>query len=93
MDAVRARVRVEGRVQGVWFRAGTREAAEQLGLAGWVRNLPDGAVEAAFEGPRPAVEQAVAWCRRGPPDARVDRCDVSWEAPTGACPPFEMRRS
>lgn len=91
MDRVRAHVRVEGRVQGVWFRASTREVAEGLRLAGWVRNLPGGEVEAAFEGPREAVEEAVAWCGEGPPGARVDRCAVSWEPPVGAKPPFEVR--
>lgn len=83
MNAVRARVMVEGRVQGVWFRASAREVALGLGLSGWVRNRADGGVEAAFEGPRERVEEAVAWCRTGPPGARVDHCDVIWEEPSG----------
>lgn len=83
MSATRAHVIVSGRVQGVWFRASTRETAEGLGLAGWVRNLPGGEVEAAFEGPREAVEQAVEWTRRGPSAARVDRCEVTWKPPEG----------
>lgn len=91
MDRVRAQVRVEGRVQGVWFRASTRDVAAGLGLAGWVRNLPTGEVEAAFEGPREAVEAALAWCAQGPAGARVDRCEVSWQPATGAQPPFEIR--
>ena len=74
----RAQVRVTGRVQGVFFRQATRETAERLGLSGWVRNLPDGSVEALFEGPRPFVEQAVAWCRQGPPRAAVDNVAVEW---------------
>lgn len=83
MNAVRARVMVDGLVQGVWFRASTRDIARGLGLAGWVRNLVTGGVEAVFEGPRERVEQAVAWCRTGPPGARVDHCDVIWEEPVG----------
>lgn len=90
MSRVRAHVFVVGRVQGVWFRASTRDMARELGLAGWVRNLPDGGVEAVFEGPRAAVERAVAWCRTGPQAARVDHCDVIWEDPEGLAP-FAIR--
>ncbi|WP_025322656.1 acylphosphatase [Deferrisoma camini] len=90
MDDVRAHVVVSGRVQGVWFRASTRDVARRLGLRGWVRNVPNGDVEAVFEGPRPQVEEAIAWCRRGPPAARVDHCDVIWEEPRGEGP-FEVR--
>lgn len=93
MESARAHVFVGGRVQGVWFRASTRDMAEGLGLSGWVRNLADGSVEAVFEGPREAVDQALVWCRRGPPGAQVERCDVSWEQPTGALPPFEILTS
>lgn len=57
---------VSGRVQGVSFRARTKNMADSLGLKGWVRNLPDGSVEAVFEGKGPAVDQAVEWCRKGP---------------------------
>ena len=74
----RAQVRVTGRVQGVFFRQATRETAERLGLSGWVRNLPDGSVEALFEGERLLVEEAVAWCRQGPPRAAVDSVAVEW---------------
>ena len=65
------RVRVEGRVQGVWFRAWTVQEATRRGLAGWVRNCHDGAVEAVFAGPRIDVEDMIAACRRGPPAAQV----------------------
>lgn len=78
---VRARVTVKGRVQGVFFRADTRETAVALGVNGWVRNLPDGSVEAVFEGERARVEAAVDWCRHGPPGARVDWIDVRMEEP------------
>ena len=80
----RARVRVHGRVQGVFFRAETRDRARSLGLGGWVRNCPDGTVEAVFEGERERVESMVGWCGRGPSGARVDGVDVAWEDPEGA---------
>jgi acylphosphatase len=60
-----------------------RSRAQSLGVAGWVRNLPDGSVEAVFEGDDEAVESMVEWSRRGPWGARVDDVDVSWEEPTG----------
>lgn len=82
-DHTRAHVWISGRVQGVAFRASTRAQARAVGVGGWVRNLVDGRVEAVFEGPRPAVEQMVAWCHRGPPYAHVDDVDVAWEQPTG----------
>lgn len=65
------RVRITGKVQGVWFRAWTCEQARVLGLDGWVRNLSDGSVEALFAGPPEVVERALAACHRGPPSARV----------------------
>lgn len=80
---VRAQVVVSGRVQGVFFRADTREKALSLGLAGWVRNLPGGEVEAVFEGERAAVERAVGWCRQGPVHAVIESVDIRWEEPAG----------
>lgn len=74
---------VRGRVQGVFFRAETRDRALSLGLGGWVRNNPDGTVEAAFEGDRERVESMVEWCRRGPAHAQVEEVDVTWEEPRG----------
>lgn len=79
----RARVRVSGLVQGVYFRAETQARARSLGIAGWVRNTADGCVEAVFEGGEEQVESMIAWCRRGPPGARVDGVAVEWEEPTG----------
>jgi acylphosphatase len=79
----RVRVRVTGRVQGVFFRATCADLARELGLSGWVRNAPDGSVEGAFEGPAGSVEAIVAWCRRGPSSARVDAVSVSREPPEG----------
>ncbi len=78
---VRAHVRISGRVQGVGFRYSCRDEAGNLALGGWVRNLPDGRVEAVFEGPKESVERALEWCRRGPPSARVTEVDVRWEEP------------
>jgi acylphosphatase len=74
----RAEVVVRGAVQGVFFRVETRDRARSLRLAGWVRNAPDGSVEAAFEGEDERVESMVGWCRRGPRGARVDDVEVTW---------------
>ena len=83
MTAKRVRVVVSGDVQGVGFRWSTREEAAGRGLSGWVRNLPDGRVEAAFEGPSVAVDQMVDWCRTGPRWATVSGIRVVDEEPTG----------
>ena len=80
---VRARVIVRGHVQGVFFRADTQERARSLGVDGWARNEPDGAVQAVFEGLRDRVESMVEWCRRGPRGARVEHVEVTWEEPEG----------
>lgn len=72
-----------GFVQGVFFRAETRNRARSLGLAGWVRNAPDGSVQAVFEGEAERVESMVEWCRRGPGGANVDEVEVEWGEPHG----------
>jgi acylphosphatase len=82
-DTIRRRVVVHGFVQGVFFRDTVRRRAEASRVAGWVRNTPDGTVEAAFEGEAVAVERLVAFCRCGPRGARVDRVDVFDEEPEG----------
>ena len=74
---------VRGRVQGVFFRAETRERARSLGIGGWIRNNSDGSVEAVFEGPPERVELLVDWCRRGPQGAEVEALDVEWEESEG----------
>lgn len=79
----RAFVRIHGRVQGVGFRYSTLARARSLGVAGWVRNVGDGSVEAAFEGDDARVQSMVDWCGHGPRGARVDRCEVSWEETRG----------
>lgn len=78
---IRRRVIVHGLVQGVWFRETTRREAERHGVAGWVRNRPDGTVEAVFEGPAEAVERLVAFAAKGPRRAIVARVEVSDEEP------------
>ena len=80
---VRRRVTVHGHVQAVGFRASCLRRATQAGLGGWVRNTEHGDVEAAFEGPPAAVDGLVAWCREGPPWARVDGVEVVDEEPRG----------
>lgn len=82
---------VSGRVQGVWFRQTCAEAARAAGVAGWVRNLPDGRVEAVFEGLSEPVDGMVAWARVGPPHARVLALEVRDELPEGITS-FTVRR-
>jgi acylphosphatase len=79
----RAHVVVSGRVQGVFFRSDARDRARSLQVAGWIRNVPDGTVEAVFEGEAERVESMVKWCRRGPSGAQVESVDVSREEPRG----------
>jgi acylphosphatase len=82
-DVVRLRLRITGRVQGVFFRASCRRVALSNGLAGSARNLPDGTVEVVLEGPQRAVEQGVAWCREGPSGALVRGVTIIEEPPGG----------
>ena len=79
----RAHVLISGRVQGVFFRSSVREQASELGVKGWVRNLPEGQVEAVFEGEEEAVKKLIEFCRHGPPRARVSNADVTWETYVG----------
>ncbi len=90
-ERTRAHVHVSGHVQGVFYRATTRDTARERGVDGWVRNLDDGRVEAAFEGPEPAVEGMVEWCHTGSPAADVVDVDVTYEQPCGL-DGFEIRR-
>lgn len=80
---VRVRARVAGHVQGVWYRESCRREAERLGVAGWVRNQPDGSVELEAEGPRAAVDALLAWARQGPPRAAVATVTVDDRPPRG----------
>jgi acylphosphatase len=90
MSAARKRVVVHGDVQGVFFRDTTRRKAQSRGVAGWVTNRPDGAVEAVFEGDPEAVDSLVSFAREGPRGAQVERVDVSEEEPEGLSG-FEIR--
>ena len=84
---------LSGRVQGVGFRQSTVSEARRLHLTGWVRNLPDGRVEAHFEGDRDAQDAILAWCQKGPSFSNVHRVDVSWGSTHGQCSAFEIRYS
>lgn len=77
----RAHVVISGRVQGVCYRAFTQHQAVTLGLSGWVKNMPEGCVEAVFEGRRETIEQAILACKSGPPGARVNDIDIAWKSP------------
>jgi acylphosphatase len=90
--AVRAHLVVQGRVQGVWFRGSMQDEAERLGVAGWVRNRPDGTVEAEVEGERAAVDALIAWAREGPPGARVSGVSIDWVAARGERGRFVVTR-
>lgn len=89
-ERTRAHVYVSGKVQGVYFRATTRDEARDRGVDGWVRNLDDGRVEAVFEGPDQAVEELIEFCHEGSSAARVDGVEVTEEKPQGE-DGFEVR--
>jgi len=86
-----ANVVFSGGVQGVWFRAFTREQAQKAGLTGWVRNLPNGSVEALFEGSESAIQGVIEKCRQGPPAASVENIETRWQEASGAFTTFEIR--
>ncbi|WP_049983083.1 acylphosphatase [Halorubrum sp. BV1] len=89
-DRTRAHVYVSGRVQGVYYRATTRDTAREAGVDGWVRNREDGRVEAVFEGEEAAVREMVEWCETGSKAAEVDAVDATYEEPEGL-DGFEVR--
>ena len=80
-ERTRAHVFVTGTVQGVYYRATTRDTAREQGVDGWVKNLEDGRVEAVFEGEKADVEAMVEWCHTGSPRAEVEDVEVEYEAP------------
>ena len=90
MDNVRARVIVEGRVQGVFFRNHTQEMAYHLSVKGWVKNRRDGSVEALFECQKENVDQIIQWCHLGPSEARVMNVRTTWENYTGEFEDFSI---
>jgi len=91
MENARAHLFIDGRVQGVFYRAFTRELAHNLGLDGWVRNLRDSRVEALFEGEKGIIQKAIQACYSGPPGARITNIDVQWETYTGDEKGFSVR--
>lgn len=87
MDNIRARLIIQGRVQGVWFRDSTRREAMKLGVTGWVKNRRDGGVEVVAEGPEERVKQLVAWCHHGPSYAKVTdvlQTNEEWQGEFGS---------
>lgn len=91
METRRVHLIIHGIVQGVFFRYETETQARKLGLTGWVRNRRDGSVEVVAEGPKDKLEKLVQWCHKGPPRARVDRVEISYEEPTGEFSGFTIQ--
>lgn len=91
MQLARVNLTIRGRVQGVFYRAFTRDIATQLGLRGWARNLSDGNVEVLMEGYRDEIEKAIEHCRSGPPGARVDDIVIAWEEYRGDLQGFQIK--
>ncbi len=87
---VRAHAIITGKVQGVWFRVETQQAARSHGVNGWVRNKMDGSVEAVFEGYESNVQATLAWCQKGPPHSRVDEVAVTWQEFVGDLSDFSV---
>jgi len=88
---VRARLFISGVVQGVSYRASTQEQARRRGIVGWVKNLEDGRVEALAQGSKDQMTELLEWCRKGPPAAKVEKVDVSWEEVGDEFRSFEVR--
>lgn len=88
----RLHIKIHGDVQGVFFRAGTQEAARNIGgITGWVRNMHDGTVECIAEGEKEKLKELLEWCRHGPSAASVERIEEEWEEYTGEFEGFEIR--
>ena len=91
MNRVRAKVRIEGLVQGVFYRYSTQKKAQELDVRGWVRNLWDGSVECLLEGDHEKVETLIAWCHQGPAGARVEKVTIEWEEYKGDFDGFSIK--
>jgi acylphosphatase len=91
-EAARVHLVIRGRVQGVYYRASMLHEAQKLGLTGWVRNCPDGSVEAVAEGSRNHLEKLISWCWKGPPGARVSRIDPLWHPAQHSEVDFSVKR-
>lgn len=87
----RVNVIISGRVQGVWFRAGTKQKADQLGLTGWVKNSSDGCVEAVFEGDEKTIQEMLEWCHIGPSYAKVKDVKITKQSPLNDFNDFSIR--
>ena len=92
VEKSRVRLKIAGRVQGVYYRASTVQEAQKLGLTGWVMNCRDGSVEAVAEGAKPKLDELIAWCHQGPDGARVTQVDVRWETPENKFYSFSIKR-
>ena len=90
MDKIRVHLIIEGRVQGVWFRESARREAVSLSLSGWVRNLPDGTVEALVEGPENEAKKLISWCQKGPAAATVTKVHEKLEKWQGEFNSFDI---
>ncbi|MEA2055992.1 MAG: acylphosphatase [Candidatus Thermoplasmatota archaeon] len=84
-------VRISGRVQGVWFRANTKQKAEQLGVTGWIRNTSNGCIEAIFEGDENMVKEMLDWCNHGPAQAKVENVEIKNQPVTNAFDGFAIK--
>jgi len=91
-ENTRVHLLIEGRVQGVFFRASAQAEASRLGLTGWVRNRPDGAVEIVAEGERKKLDDLIAWCRHGPRGAEVENVRIEWKKFSGEFSAFRITR-
>ena len=91
MEVERVHLIIEGKVQGVFFRASTKEQADKLDLKGWVRNLPGGSVEIDAEGTKENLEEFLKWCDTGPPNAIVSNLDIEYLHPTGEFSTFNIK--
>ena len=90
-EQVKARVRIEGLVQGVFYRYSTQQKAQELGVNGWVCNLRDGSVECLLEGDRDSVEALIQWCHHGPTGAHVEKVSTQWKEYTGDIQGFSIK--
>jgi len=91
-ESVRAHLRIHGHVQGVFFRGSMCAEARRFGVRGWVRNCPDGSVEAVAEGARSSVDRLIVWAHQGPPGSLVTDVEVAWETGPGDFTDFATRR-
>ena len=82
---------ISGRVQGVWFRANTKQKAEQLGVTGWVKNTADGKVEALFEGDKKHIQEMIDWCHQGPPSAQIDHVEITEQSASNGFDGFSIK--